>query len=142
MKRAYVVLAAVLLPVAVGATEVIDDFESGTNPNHWGWTNGSGGNFIIEPDGGNPGAIGVGDLARPDYGDAVRIDDDEVPIFWACGVTPQWVAQKSRLPMCACMPAARPRRLPPPSAQTPLPSATTFGSARGAMRRTPGMVAD
>jgi len=49
---------------------------------------------------GNPGAIGIADLARPDYGDAVSIEDDEVPIFWACGVTPQWVAQKSRLPLC------------------------------------------
>ena len=26
--------------------------------------------------------------------------DDEVPVFWACGVTPQWVAQRSRLPLC------------------------------------------
>jgi uncharacterized protein YcsI (UPF0317 family) len=49
---------------------------------------------------GNPGAIGIADIARPDYGDAVSIDDDEVPVFWACGVTPQWVAQKSRLPLC------------------------------------------
>jgi uncharacterized protein YcsI (UPF0317 family) len=49
---------------------------------------------------GNPGAIGIADLAKPDYGDAVSIKDDEVPIFWACGVTPQWVAQKSRLPLC------------------------------------------
>jgi uncharacterized protein YcsI (UPF0317 family) len=49
---------------------------------------------------GNPGAIGIADLAKPDYGDAVSINDDEVPIFWACGVTPQWVAQKSRLPLC------------------------------------------
>ena len=49
---------------------------------------------------GNPGAIGITDLSRPDYGDAVSIADDEVPIFWACGVTPQWVAQKSRLPLC------------------------------------------
>lgn len=49
---------------------------------------------------GNPGAIGIADIGRPDYGDAVRIEDDEVPIFWACGVTPQWVAQKSRLPLC------------------------------------------
>jgi uncharacterized protein YcsI (UPF0317 family) len=49
---------------------------------------------------GNPGAIGIADISRPDYGDAVRIEDDEVPIFWACGVTPQWVAQKSRLPLC------------------------------------------
>lgn len=49
---------------------------------------------------GNPGAIGITDVAQPDYGDAVHIEDDEVPIFWACGVTPQWVAQKSRLPLC------------------------------------------
>ena len=38
------------------ATQVVDDFESGTNPNGWGWTNGGGGAFTIEPDGGNPGA--------------------------------------------------------------------------------------
>jgi uncharacterized protein YcsI (UPF0317 family) len=49
---------------------------------------------------GNPGAIGIADLAHPDYGDPVSIEEDEVPIFWACGVTPQWVAQKSRLPLC------------------------------------------
>jgi uncharacterized protein YcsI (UPF0317 family) len=49
---------------------------------------------------GNPGAIGIADIARPEYGDAVRIEDDEIPVFWACGVTPQWVAQKSRLPLC------------------------------------------
>ena len=57
MKRPLVVLAALLIPaVSVEATQVVDDFESGTNPNEWGWTNGSGGNFIIQPDGGNPGA--------------------------------------------------------------------------------------
>jgi uncharacterized protein YcsI (UPF0317 family) len=49
---------------------------------------------------GNPRALGVRDLAKPDYGDAVDVMDDEVPVFWACGVTPQWVAQRSRLPMC------------------------------------------
>lgn len=49
---------------------------------------------------GNPQAIGIADLARPDYGDAVDILDDEVPVFWACGVTPQWVAQRSRLATC------------------------------------------
>ena len=49
---------------------------------------------------GNPAEIGVHDLAKPDYGDVVTIEDDEVPVFWACGVTPQWVAQKSRLPLC------------------------------------------
>jgi uncharacterized protein YcsI (UPF0317 family) len=49
---------------------------------------------------GNPQAIGIADLMKPDYGDAVEILDDEVPVFWACGVTPQWVAQRSRLPLC------------------------------------------
>ncbi len=49
---------------------------------------------------GNPKTIGIRDLAQPEYGDAVDILDDEVPMFWACGVTPQWVAQKSRLPFC------------------------------------------
>lgn len=38
---------------------------------------------------GDPAAIGIGDLARPDYGDAVEIRAGEVPVFWACGVTPQ-----------------------------------------------------
>jgi uncharacterized protein YcsI (UPF0317 family) len=49
---------------------------------------------------GNAEAIGIADLQRPDYGDAVSIEEDEVPVFWACGVTPQWVAQRSRLPLC------------------------------------------
>jgi len=49
---------------------------------------------------GNPAALGVADLMRPDYGDAVEIRDDEVPVFWACGVTPQWVAQRSGLSLC------------------------------------------
>jgi uncharacterized protein YcsI (UPF0317 family) len=49
---------------------------------------------------GNPQAIGIQDLARPDYGDAVEILPDEIPVFWACGVTPQAVAQASRLPLC------------------------------------------
>ena len=49
---------------------------------------------------GNPAALGVADIMRPEYGDAVEILDDEVPMFWACGVTPQWVAQRSKLPFC------------------------------------------
>jgi uncharacterized protein YcsI (UPF0317 family) len=49
---------------------------------------------------GNPLALGISELTRPDYGDAVAVHDDEVPVFWACGVTPQWVAQRSRLPLC------------------------------------------
>jgi uncharacterized protein YcsI (UPF0317 family) len=45
---------------------------------------------------GDPGAIGIGDLDRPDYGDAVEVRDGELPVFWACGVTPQAVAQECR----------------------------------------------
>jgi uncharacterized protein YcsI (UPF0317 family) len=40
---------------------------------------------------GNPGLIGIADLAAPDYGDAVEVLPDEIPLFWACGVTPQAV---------------------------------------------------
>jgi uncharacterized protein YcsI (UPF0317 family) len=38
---------------------------------------------------GDPALIGIADLARPDYGDAVEVMPDELPVFWACGVTPQ-----------------------------------------------------
>lgn len=38
---------------------------------------------------GDPAALGITDLAHPDWGDAIAIEDDEVPVFWACGVTPQ-----------------------------------------------------
>ena len=40
---------------------------------------------------GFPEAIGIRDLAHPDYGDAVTIREGEVPVFWPCGVTPQAV---------------------------------------------------
>ena len=45
---------------------------------------------------GRPDLIGIKDIAKPDYGDAVTIRDDEVPVFWACGVTPQSVILHSR----------------------------------------------
>jgi uncharacterized protein YcsI (UPF0317 family) len=48
---------------------------------------------------GDPEALGIFDLSRPDYGDAVPVERGEVPVFWACGVTPQAVALNSRLPM-------------------------------------------
>ncbi|HEY83322.1 MAG TPA: putative hydro-lyase [Dehalococcoidia bacterium] len=48
---------------------------------------------------GDPERIGITDLAKPDYGDPVEIKDDEVPVFWACGVTPQAVALKSKPPL-------------------------------------------
>lgn len=46
---------------------------------------------------GAPGQIGIKDLSKPDYGDAVIINDGEVPVFWACGVTPQAVAAASNV---------------------------------------------
>lgn len=48
---------------------------------------------------GDPSLIGVGDLAQPDYGDAVRIDEHELPVFWACGVTPQVALETARPPL-------------------------------------------
>jgi uncharacterized protein YcsI (UPF0317 family) len=40
--------------------------------------------------------IGIGDLGRPDYGDPLEVGPEEVPVFWACGVTPQAVAREAR----------------------------------------------
>jgi len=37
---------------------------------------------------GNPAELGITDLNQPQYGDAVTIRAGEVPVFWACGVTP------------------------------------------------------
>jgi uncharacterized protein YcsI (UPF0317 family) len=48
---------------------------------------------------GDPGAIGIDDLSHPDFGDAVEVRPGEVPVFWACGVTPQAVAMESRPPL-------------------------------------------
>jgi uncharacterized protein YcsI (UPF0317 family) len=44
---------------------------------------------------GDPAAIGVADLARPDFGDPADVGADEVPVFWACGVTPQVILEES-----------------------------------------------
>lgn len=45
---------------------------------------------------GHPEAIGITDLAHPDYGDMVTIREGEVPVFWPCGVTPQNVIMHSK----------------------------------------------
>ena len=45
---------------------------------------------------GNPASLGIKDLGRPDYGDPVTIRPGEVPVFWACGVTPQAVAMRAK----------------------------------------------
>ena len=48
---------------------------------------------------GFPEKLGITDLAHPDFGDAVPIRDDELPVFWACGVTPQSVIMAARPPL-------------------------------------------
>jgi uncharacterized protein YcsI (UPF0317 family) len=45
---------------------------------------------------GLPEQIGITDLQRPDFGDAVPVQSDELPVFWACGVTPQSVLMSAR----------------------------------------------
>jgi uncharacterized protein YcsI (UPF0317 family) len=47
---------------------------------------------------GDPAAIGIRDIARPDFGDAVEIRSGETPVFWACGVTPQSALMQSKPP--------------------------------------------
>ncbi|MFM9900392.1 MAG: putative hydro-lyase [Polaromonas sp.] len=49
---------------------------------------------------GDPAQIGISDLGQPDYGDAVDIMADEIPVFWACGVTPQAAISQARPPFC------------------------------------------
>jgi uncharacterized protein YcsI (UPF0317 family) len=49
---------------------------------------------------GDPREIGIADLARPDYGDAVDILRGELPVFWACGVTPQAALLAARPEFC------------------------------------------
>lgn len=48
---------------------------------------------------GDPAAIGIPDPTRPSYGDAVTLREGEVPVFWACGVTPQNALRNARLPL-------------------------------------------
>jgi uncharacterized protein YcsI (UPF0317 family) len=45
---------------------------------------------------GDPSALGIDDLDKPDYGDPVEIRPGEVPVFWGCGVTPQAAVVESR----------------------------------------------
>ncbi|THV17024.1 putative hydro-lyase [Rhizobium rhizophilum] len=47
---------------------------------------------------GSPEELGIADLAKPQFGDAVRIEPGEVPVFWACGVTPQAAVMASGVP--------------------------------------------
>ncbi len=49
---------------------------------------------------GNPAEIGIADLTKPDYGDAVDLQPGEIPVFWACGVTPQAAITQARPAFC------------------------------------------
>ena len=49
---------------------------------------------------GDPAAIGIADIAAPDWGDPAPVGPGEVPMFWACGVTPQVAIEAARLPLC------------------------------------------
>ena len=45
---------------------------------------------------GDPKEIGIRNIDKPDYGDSIEIAEDEVPVFWACGVTPQNVVLNAK----------------------------------------------
>jgi uncharacterized protein YcsI (UPF0317 family) len=47
---------------------------------------------------GLPERIGIADIGRPDFGEAVPVEADELPVFWACGVTPQAVIAAAKPP--------------------------------------------
>lgn len=49
---------------------------------------------------GDPAEIGIADLAQPDFGDPVEILPGEVPVYWACGVTPQAAVMEARPELC------------------------------------------
>lgn len=73
---------------------------------------------------GDPAGIGVADIDRPDWGDPAEIRAGEVPVFWACGVTPQNVLANARPPICITHTPGRmivtdaPEDVPPAVAET------------------------
>ena len=48
---------------------------------------------------GDPEAIGIKDIYKPDFGEPTDFEDGQIPVFWACGVTPQAAAMQSRPPL-------------------------------------------
>ncbi len=48
---------------------------------------------------GDPADIGIEDLSSPEYGDPVPVYEGEIPVFWACGVTPQEALLRAKLPL-------------------------------------------
>jgi len=49
---------------------------------------------------GNPADIGIADIAVPDWGDPSPVSAGQVPVFWACGVTPQAAIMRAKPPLC------------------------------------------
>ncbi len=48
---------------------------------------------------GDPAELGITDISRPDWGDPAPLPEGHVPVFWACGVTPQVAIERARLPI-------------------------------------------
>jgi len=73
---------------------------------------------------GDPAAIGISDLGQPDWGDPTPLKPGQVPVFWACGVTPQAAIMEAKLPLCI---THKPGRMlitdVPDTAETPVLSA-------------------
>ena len=51
---------------------------------------------------GDPATIGISDLGAPDFGEAIDIPPGTVPVFWACGVTPQSIVMSSKPDLAIC----------------------------------------
>jgi uncharacterized protein YcsI (UPF0317 family) len=49
---------------------------------------------------GDPSELGIDDLDRPHYGDAIAPRPGELPVFWACGVTPQAAIELAQVELC------------------------------------------
>jgi uncharacterized protein YcsI (UPF0317 family) len=49
---------------------------------------------------GDPAGIGIRDLQAPNYGDPIEVLENEVPVFWACGVTPQAAIEAAKPDLC------------------------------------------
>ena len=49
---------------------------------------------------GDPAEIGITDINAPDWGDPTEFRDGEIPVFWACGVTPQNIVRSAKPPFC------------------------------------------
>ena len=48
---------------------------------------------------GDPTVIGIENLGKPNFGAPTPLTRQDVPMFWACGVTPQTIMMKSKPPL-------------------------------------------